>query len=637
MKHAYVFILISIFSTALFAQQPAYRVEQRMITDTWTVDPHQFKEDFHVSVTNLEAPYPGGEAARGMIKERKLESAKLFPRKPAGAGGAMRDARQVDDSLSVLDSFAVRFFLNDVIMTGGTPNDNTLAISDDNMLLTSYNTQVWGYDLDADTFLFEGNIKHPSFTQFVNNYTDTAYSLNFPFDPKLIYDPVRDRFILVFLTGRNPNNSAAIVCFSSTNYPSDEWYAYRLSGDPLNDSTWTDYPQIAINDNSLYLTLNQLYPDSSWITGFAQTVIWQMDLDAGFSGAGSLPVNLWSGVNHEGSKLRYLHPVKTGMGPESDSMFFMVDRPFDIQNDSFFLVSIVGDVGDTNATMNVELVGADLEYGLPPDAIQPNGHTFLTNDARILGAVRVDKEIQFVGNTVDANTGRAAIYHGRIADIDNASVAGRIITHPELDFGYPNIDFLGLSDTDREMVIFFNHSSATHNAGNSAVYVDNAGNYGPIQVLAEGTTHVDRINGTDERWGDYIGLQRKYNATSRAWAAGYISFGNASNGTWVSELAGPRDWTVGTGSEPSTPKTRVFPNPTLDLVSFRFNMPKQGEATIAIYDQSGRMVNTLARDRIKKGQNELTFDLTPLSHGVYFVRITGASGQVVLNEKVIKQ
>jgi hypothetical protein len=124
------------------------------------------------------------------------------------------------------------------------------------------------------------------------------------------------------------------------------WHGYWLSGNPFNDDTWTDYPQIAINDNSLYLTLNQLYPDSSWITGFAQTVIWQMDLDAGFSGASELPVKLWSGANYEGSKLRYLHPVKTAMGPESDTMYFVANRPFDIENDSVFLIRTVGDVAN---------------------------------------------------------------------------------------------------------------------------------------------------------------------------------------------------------------------------------------------------------------------------------------------------
>lgn len=630
----YIAILSIIFISGLVhAQQGAMNVEHRTINKSWSIDPKSFKDDFQVSVRNLEAPYPGGEAERNSIKALKLKSDALYPRTATADRGGERTG---NDSLKQLDNFPVRFFLNDATMNGGTPNDNTLAISNGGMLLTSYNTQLWGYDLEADTFLFSYNAKHPSFSQFMSVYNDTTFSLYFPFDPKLLYDPVRDRFVMVFLTGRDPSNSGAVVCFSSTNYPTDLWHGYWLSGNPFNDDTWTDYPQIAINDNSLYLTLNQLYPDSSWITGFAQTVIWQMDLDAGFSGASELPVKLWSGANYEGSKLRYLHPVKTAMGPESDTMYFVANRPFDIENDSVFLIRTVGDVANQSSVMDVKLAMTDLNYALPPDAIQPGGHTFLTNDARALGAVRMGREIQFVGNTKDLVSGKAAIYHGVIADVDNPSVEGRIITHEALDFGYPNIEHMGHKVADKDVVIFFNHSSADAPAGNSTVYCNSAREYGPVQVLCEGTTLVDRIPGTDERWGDYIGLQRKYNESSRAWAAGYISFANKSNGTWVSELAGPLDWPVGTQEVTKKSSLMAYPNPTADKTTVQFNMPSKSTASFELMDQSGRLVRTLARDMVKEGLNEVSFDLSPLAPGVYYLKISSEDA-VLVNEKLVRQ
>lgn len=628
-------LLLLLFSGYVCAQDKPYNVQRITIENSWMVDPARFRTDYHVSVTSLEAPYPGGEAARHTLRERKEQSMQRFPR-TTSMGSLYKGARDAGDSLTQLENFSARFFLTDFPMLGGTPNDNTLAISDGGMLLTSYNTQVWGYDLGADTFLFRNNAKHPSFGQFMSFYSDTAHALDFPFDPKLLYDPVRDRFILVFLTGRDPQNSGAIVAFSSTNYPTDVWHAYRLSGNPLNDSTWTDFPQIAINGNSLFLTLNQLYPDSSWITGFKQTVIWQMDLDAGFSGAAQLPAKLWSGVHHEGKKLRYLCPVKTGLGPESDTMYFVANRPFDIENDSFFLVTITGNALDTGGTMSVDLALSDIKYGLPPDAIQPNGHTFLTNDARALGAVRMQNEIQFVGNTVDPVSGKCAIFHGVIGDVNVPGVQGNIITHDTRDLGYPNIEFMGLSKADRETVIFFNHSSATDPAGNSAVYFDNSGNYGPIQTLVEGTNQVDRIPGTDERWGDYSGLQRKYNQTSRAWAAGYYSYGTTSNGIWISELAGPRDWSLGIDRTTlEKPETRTFPNPTTQYITLRFEMPEKAEALIELFDNSGRRVEVLAGDVVKQGLNELMFDIAPLASGIYVVRIT-SENRVILSEKIVK-
>jgi len=629
----YLLFILFIVPIAVMGQDFKYEQKRIQITESGTVNPKDFKDDFHVSLLHLEAPYPGGENAKESIKSQKLKTAERFPRKPAMG---QRNQRGTTDSLTVLQGFPVRFFLNDNPLVGGRPNDNTVAISNDGKLLTSYNTQVWGYDMVQDTYLFDDSQHHPSFGQFMSWYADTTYSLYFPFDPKLIYDPTRDRFILVFLTGRDPDNSGAIVAFSSSNNPSDVWHAYHLSGNPLNDTTWTDYPQMAINGNNLYLTLNQLYPDSSWITGFAQTVIWQMDLDAGFSGASTLDSRIWYGMEYGNQKLRYLRPVKTAMGPEpTDTMYFVCNRPFDVVNDSIFLVRIVGDVADTGASIDVKLVIADTEYGLPPDAIQPNNHVFLTNDARALGAVRINREIHFVGNTVEPNSGKSAIYHGIIMDPDQPEVDGHIITHDTRDFGYPNISFLGLSKEDREMAIFFNHTAADAPAGNSIVYYNNNREYGPVQTLKEGETYVDRIQGTDERWGDYIGIQRKFNETSRVWVAGYFSFGQTSNGTWVSEVAGPRDWTVGVEDKTET-KLRLFPNPTANYLSFEFEMPETAVASFQIMDINGRLIQTIARDRVKAGSNQLTFDVTVLSPGTYILHVVEGDN-LVFSEKFVKQ
>ncbi|GAB4377658.1 MAG: hypothetical protein Kow0075_06520 [Salibacteraceae bacterium] len=606
------------------------KVEHRLVTDKWEANPVEFREDFGASVHHIEAPYPGGLGAKNEIAALKKLAEQKYPRRETPPA---LPSRGNTDTLSVLQSFPVSFFLNGNIMTGGTPNDNTLAISNDDMLLTSYNTQVWGYDLKADTFLFSYSARHPSFNQFISYYGDTTTSLYFPFDPKLMYDPVRDRFILVFLTGRNPSNSAAIVCFSSTNYPTDLWHVYRLSGNPLDDNTWTDYPQIAINENSLYLTLNQLYPDSSWINGFSQTVLWQIDLDAGFAGADSLPVKLLYNFEHQGRKIRYLHPVKSAPMPQSDTMYLIGNRPFDLENDTFFIVSVSGKVDET-AQVDVRVATSDIPYGLPPDAQQPMGHTLQTNDARCLGAVRVGSEIQFVGNTMVHSTGRAGIFYGVIEDIASSQVQGKIITHHELDLGYPNIDFIGLSKNDREMVIFFDHTSDEFPAGNSAVYVNNEREPGEIQILAEGTTYIDRISGPTERWGDYIGLQRKYNAESRAWAAGYISFGSKMNGTWISEIAGPRDRPVGAEQPDIKNEFRVFPNPTDGYINVEFYMPQTASANIEILDANGRRVKILGKDVLKKGNNLLRFTTYPLSTGVYFIRIT-SDESVLLNKQII--
>lgn len=627
-----LFTIFIVFIGLTLNAQDVGNAQKRLITESWITDPSAFEDDFMVTVSSLEAPYPDGDKAKQMARERKLLVAEKFPRKQIEINNSSRDA---SDSIVQLRNFPVRFFLNDAPLQGGTPNDNTLAISNDGKLLTSFNTQVWGYDMVADTFMFRDSAKHPSFRQFLNGYSNSNIDLDFPFDPKLLYHPELDRFVLIFLTGRNPSNSGVVVSFSSTNNPSDVWYSYLLSGNPLDDNTWTDYPQIAMNDHSLYLSLNQLYPDSSWITGFSETVIWQMDLESGFGGDAALETKLWNGANYQGSKLRYLRPVKNGMGPKGDEMYFVANRPFDLENDSVFLVKIAGDVNDPNTNIDVTLLKSDIKYGFPPFGLQANGDHLMTNDARALGAVKMQDEIQFVGNTVDPVSGKCAVYHGIIEDVNNPTLTANIITHNTRDYGYPNIDFIGKYEESRDVIIFFNHTSTTDFAGNSAVFFNSNRTYGPHKTLKEGESVVDMLTGFDERWGDYSGIQRKYNEDQVAWVAGYYGYGSERGGIWVSEISAPNTVPAAVEENTNNNGVKAYPNPATEFVALTFDMAKTEHVKIELYDMKGSLVKTLDQGTVKAGKNQLRFNIQPLDTGVYFLKIASENGEIY-TEKIVK-
>lgn len=646
-----LFLLMGL-SAGLYAQDFKMKLENRVITQHWTVDPRHFHDQFDMGLKHIEAPFPGGNSAKAELMALKLEVNNRYPRTANEV--PMPTSRDAGDSLTKITDFPADFFFTKTPLQGGTPNDNTLAISDDGKLLTSWNSQIWGYDMVADTYLFHENSRHPSFLQFLNVYSDTAFSLYFPFDPKLLYHADRDRFVLVFLTGRDPSNSAAIVAFSSTNNPSDVWHAYRIGGNPLSYDTWTDYPQMAFTENSLFLSLNQLYPDSGWVEGFAETVIWQMDLDAGFSGADSLTTKFWSGIQYQGGNLRYVRPVKNGYGPESDTMYFVANRPFDIVNDTFFLLRIIGDVDDAGASFDAKLAMADTEYGLPPYAEQGGGQFFWTNDARPVGALRLHDEIHFVGNCVVPQNGKAGIYHGIIDDFENPSVDGHIITHPDMEFGFPNLDFTGVDRSDKELAIFFNHTAIDVPAGNSVVYFNAERQYGPIQVVKQGETYVNAdtrpTEGIYERWGDYTGIQRRYNATSQIWVSGYWGFSNNAPGTWIAKLAGPNDdpdndpdnpehqryWPEGLNTPIAQSKFNVFPNPSTDRISVEFFIGENAYLEFTLKDVSGRQIAQLGKGDVKAGKNLVSFNLSSLARGTYILEAHQADGRV-LAEKIIKE
>ncbi len=635
MKSVLGFLASLFFIVGLQAQHFTYKVEQRNITEAWITDPGKMNDEFEVSVKHLEGPIPGGSLNKEQQRELKKLVSEEYPRT---LNQALSAARSSSDSLTIEDSFTARFFFNNTPLVGGQPSDHTLAISDDNKLLASYNSQLWGYDLEADTFLFQDNAKHPSFVQFLNFYADSTFSLNNPFDPKLFYHPEYDRFVFLFLTGREPSNSGTVVSFSSTNNPADEWYSYFLSGNPLDDNTWTDFPQIAFNGHSMYLTLNQLYPDSGWVEGFVYSVCWQLDLEGAFAGVRPLPTKIWSDLNYDNEPIRYLRPANTGLGPESDSMFFIGNRPFDIQNDTFFLLRMEGDVNDLSTNANAVALQTDVPYGYPPYAIQPDGHLFWTNDARALGAVRFGNELHWVGNTLDPASGGVGIYHGVITDLANPSITGNIIKHPTRDLGFPNICYMGKNPGDNEVAIFFNHTSATAPAGNSIVFYDQNREYGPIQTLQTGTDPVDRQTTLEERWGDYTGIQRKYNESQRMWVAGYRGITGNRNGIWITELSGPDDWPLSVrDSEPQKDLVVVYPNPTADRVSVQFSVTDGNRHTeVSLFDGSGKLVKVLARGTLKPGDHELSFTMQSLPAGNYNLVIQ-SGGEALLTEQIVRQ
>lgn len=628
-----LFIIILSFATSA---QHGFKSEKRLIKKSWIVDPATFEEDIEVFINKKEAPFPSGSGEKAFLKAQKAKSAEMFPKNYGSP--ASRDARAEGESLVIVDSFAVEFFLNGNTMIGGTPNDNTMAISNDGKLIASWNSQLWGYDLEQDTFLFKSNNPHPSFGAFLAGYMEGDVSMSSrAFDPKLYYDPGRDRFIFLFLTVDNfYQNSATIFAFSSTNNPSDPWYAYAVDGHPFQDGTWADYPQIALNNHSLYFTINQL-SGNDWVSDFEYTVIWQMDLEAAFSGATELPARVIANDNHDNLDRRYLRPVKTGGGPLGDDMYFISNRPRDIQSDSFWLWHLEGTIDD-GLTPTSTLLISDVDYGLPPYASQPNDHTFWTNDARPIGAVKMGDEIQFVGNSINHENGLAGIFHGIIEDVKNPTLTSNIISDDELEFGFPNIEAMGKFNKTKDVIINFNHTSPSHPAGNAAVYFSNDREYGPIQLLVEGNSQVDMISQSfdvNERWGDYIGLQRKFNEPGIAWTAGYFSHGNNRAGTWISELATPYSGIVGKDEVKEERKSIVFPNPTNQYLTIDLDTEDPMNIEAVILSVDGSVVKNLGKANINGGENTLTCNVIALPAGVYFLQVTNDKG-IIATEKFVR-
>jgi hypothetical protein len=526
------FVLLCFFLCVSVKAQENYKVKTIESISAKRISASVVEPDVNINIKSIEAPLPDGDSYRSFLNRQKEASKKYYKNKTAPTKKSF-----TNKTLSppiITNSFEPkRIFLsgNSTSLSAGIPSDNTLAISNGGILLTAMNSIIHAYDIKKDTNHFPNSVIN--LRQFVGGSMSSFY-----YDPKLYYDPLHDRFILALLKDFDPDNSEVIICYSSTNDPNDDWYVYHLPGNPLNNNRWTDFPCIAITDDKLYFTANLIIPDVSWQIGFDGSIIWEMDLEDAYKGANVDPV-LYYDIKYNDQFTRNLHAVQSADGIAND-IFFLSNRNFDIENDTVFLLRLNDGVLDVNAFKT------DLPYGVPPNARQQDTDTsdatngLQTNDARVLGAYILDDQIQYVGNTINPETGFSAIYHGTIDNVyENPTISGKIIGDSIKDYGYPNIAWSSVEECERESIIAFNYSSFDHYPGMATLNFNKTGQYSPVLTIKEGDNWVNRLPGSYERWGDYYGLQRKYDRPGEVYSFGYYAFTNQSNGGYIAYLKSP--------------------------------------------------------------------------------------------------
>ena len=280
------------------------------------------------------------------------------------------------------------------------PNDNTLAISNDGLMIAGINSSYIIYDQNNDSILKRATLNSLTFSfnqlLFVKKY-----------DPKFIYDPNEDRFIMVFLVGNNPINSHICVAFSTSNNPLDDWNVYMLTGDALGTDHWTDYPAISLTNDELFITGNLLQHNVSWQEGFYQSLIWQIDKTQGYQGDDTLDFNLWSELKDDSVYIRNIHPIRGARD-------FLSNKNFSLESDTLYLIHIQNTHSSDSASLSMQRINLDDTYFLSPNGRQYNGKELSTNDSRVLGGI-IDKDwIQYVHHSMDTTTGNCGIYHGII-------------------------------------------------------------------------------------------------------------------------------------------------------------------------------------------------------------------------------
>ena len=563
--------------------------------------------DYDPSIKRVEAaPKPAGPWE---LKKHFVDSLRLAQGKKTGNAQfkTAADAPEIE----------IEFNGN---ISGSTPNDNDMCIGNNGFIISVVNSSLFVYDTT-------GKLKKTGSLGF---FAKELGNLDRDFDPRVLYDPNHDRFIAVFLNGNTSTTNTPVVAFSKSNDPTGEWNFYQLPGNPLGDTSWSDYPIIGISDKDLFLTLNLLQDDKGWKDGFRQSIIWQMSLDDGYAGD-SIDHILWTDIMYDGKPVWSICPSQGGMKPDGPAMYFLSVMPGDVSNDSLFLHTITNSVESGTAALSTKYVHCSQPYGLPPSAKQPDGQYLETNDARVLTAMHQNGLIHFAGNTRDMNNNAAGIYYG-ILDPEKNSASLQVLSYDTLDLGYPDIAYAGSGASDDHTVILtVSHSSDQTPAGASVIVMNYSGQFSPLTRVRAGIKSINELNDTFERWGDYSGIQRRYNDNNSFWLAG--TYGDGINRTTLAKVT-RNDLNLSAPLAGQSEGLQVYPNPSSDYLNVSFELTTKQNLRFRIVDLQGKEVTVLMTDRVKPGKNVFRFATTPLPAGTYLLLIESENG-VLKSERFV--
>ncbi len=518
-----------------------------------------------------------------------------------------------------------------------TPTDNSIAVSNGGKIVSCINQGIEYYDTSGNAFLLS-----QTWDAFINDP-----SLNqAKFDPRVIYDRLHDRFIVVLLHGFSSDKSKILTCFSKTNNPMDGWNIYKLSGNPFNDSSWTDYPTIGVSNDELFINGNNWGDAPNY--PFRGTFIYQIGLTQGYAG-NTLSYGLWNNIyTTDGNQGLTLYPASNGQGGDMNEKMYFVQLMPD-SGSHVYLFEINGKLSSPSKTLTASTFSIP-HYEVCADAFQKDPTTgfidsLSTGSAWTQNAFYVNNTVHFTFDA-DISGGWCGLHYGRIY-LDSNKAVVTSYGQAGTDLCYPAVASLGYDSIDRSVAIAFVRSDSTITPETGIISVDHTMTWSARQTVKAGDTSVNILYPPDygiqpERWGDYTGICRKYNAgIPQVWMAGAYGANtpprNNSYGTWIAQIITGEANVTGIASVQQDASTSMlYPNPATDMFALEFENNKIGQVSIDLYDATGHLVRNLFNDYLRESKNRISFNRLMLSRGMYLVRIT-RDGEIIANEKLLMQ
>lgn len=611
MRQPILFILILFtFPLGVYAQKKPVKGEIKLFA---TVDPATIIHETQVVVSHTDFEAEEDQE----LEKRKKERLSILGE--AGLSDFDNDAQRATKTSA--DAFAQGISINGNDHDG-IPPDNHLAVGDNGYIVSVANSTVKMFDSTGK------QLRNMKLSAFANNDA----SLNFVFDPRVIYDPVARRYIMVFLNGGTPSTSTVVICFSTTSNPTQTWKIYKLAGNFLKDDSWFDYPSIGISKNEVFVSGNLFYGSNN---SFNRAIILQISKQPGYSGATTLKYQYWTDLQDDyGVAVFSPVPASHGQDGEVGPEMYFVSTP-SRGGDFVQITTISNELSDPNVTYTCEEVLID-KFDVPSNGRMKNaGNKFVrTNDCRTQDAFMMNKTLFFTFHGTNTSSIYSRIYFGKYHVKDRKikmTSLGLNLYH----YCFPALASFGNDTTDEAVVFGFLSTSTSTFPDCRYVLCDKNMGWTNSFLIYQGTTFFSNLSGTQtERWGDYTGTVREpRRPIPTVWVHACYPSTSGKYANRVAEIRG-----IGVKSEdPETPAiyTEVFPNPAEETFNVRFSGPGKGAYQLKLLDAQGRLVKTLSVFNSGEGNHTLSFTKGSLPAGIYFVEIEWNQKSLSIEKVVI--
>lgn len=530
-------------------------------------------------------------------------------------------------------------------LTGGTPSDNTMAISNSGLIVSADNYSIAYFKENGDTI-----------TQFGLPlrllYNDSTMNRDL-FDPRVIYDRYADRFILVSLYHSvDYQQSKMLISFSDPLVADTvEWNHFEVNCDTVFNAAgqnmyWFDYPNISVTQSQFLVAVAVRKRDSVANTNYVESnLVLQVNKADGYAGQ-PLSMNLWRGVQNAEGDARYnMVPAMDALqGVSYDTLSYMVSS-YTNSSSKFFWFEIHGAVGSPNAQIIAHGTFPAFYYAAAPYASQlggDGGDRIRIVDCDIQYCLVQNGKLHFVFTR--SNTGWSELVYANIEMGTNTfsySTFDRVSDEENLLL--PSIACYGVDSTDENYLIGFLRTGPNQFPEVCVINYDSMGwsivpqsvkqGFGLIDLRPDLVAPWDSM----ERWGDYTCIQRRYDDPyRRCWMVGAHAFGLGANhfgitsgvNAWIAEI-GDSLPALDVSPMAASSVVGVYPSPVSTGGEVTVRIAHRGIGMVELYDAVGQMLH---REAVSGGK--ASFDTDGFSSGIYFVRVI-LNGMVYGQEKFV--